>query len=266
MPWGGLEGMLGLVDRIGDEPAGMLVGQPVVDAGAFVPSADHAGESELGQVLRYGGRRLADGLGQITDGEFAVAQRQDDADPGRVGQHGEHLDGEVDERGVDIEARCLRICMHTKILTQSGGPRNTGRSRYGVVMTAPTRDPEPSIGQLVAAIKDDIAALVRGEIDLAKAELRGQAKAGGAAIGMLAAAAVIALFAVAMLSVAAAYGLHALGLGLGWSYLIVGGFYLVVTGALLMIARTAFGKLEGPARTQRSAKEIAAALKRTDDQ
>lgn len=133
-------------------------------------------------------------------------------------------------------------------------------------MTAPTRDPEPSIGQLVAAIKDDIAALVRGEIDLAKAELRGQAKAGGAAIGMLAAAAVIALFAVAMLSVAAAYGLHALGLGLGWSYLIVGGFYLVVTGALLMIARTAFGKLEGPARTQRSAKEIAAALKRTDDQ
>lgn len=133
-------------------------------------------------------------------------------------------------------------------------------------MTAPPTDSEPSIGELVATIKDDLTALVRGEIDLAKSELRGQVKAGGVAIAMIAVAAVIALFALSMLSFALAYGIHALGLGLGWSFLIVGGFYLVVTGVLLAIARASFGKLEGPKRTQRSARQITAALKRADDQ
>lgn len=82
-------------------------------------------------------------------------------------------------------------------------------------MTAPTADTEPTIGQLVTAIKDDVTGLIRGEIDLAKTELRDQAKSGGMAAGLLAAAAVVALFAVGMLSMAAAYGIHALGLGLG---------------------------------------------------
>src|SRR5699024_1723643 len=133
-------------------------------------------------------------------------------------------------------------------------------------MTAPPTESEPSIGQLVATIKDDLTALVRGEIDLAKSELRDQVKAGGLAIAMIAVAALIALFALSMLSFALTYGIHALGLGLGWSFLLVSGFYLVVAGVLLAIARTRFGKLEGPKRTQRTTKQITAALKRTDDQ
>lgn len=125
---------------------------------------------------------------------------------------------------------------------------------------------EPTIGQLVAAIKDDITGLVRGEVDLAKAELRDQAKAAGAATGMIVAAIVLAVFGLVMLSMALAYGIHALGLGLGWSFLIVAGLYLVIAATLVLIAKGGFSKMEGPKRTQRTTRQVTTALKRSTDQ
>jgi uncharacterized membrane protein YqjE len=139
------------------------------------------------------------------------------------------------------------------------------RNGYGETMIPSTTDrldgAEPTIGQLVAAIKDDVTGLVRGELDLAKAELRDQAKAGGASAGMFGAAALLALVGFVLVSVAAAYGLHALGLGLGWSLLIVGGVYVVIAGALVAIGKNGFSKVQGPERAQQQAKEIAASLK-----
>ncbi|MEV0276695.1 phage holin family protein [Streptomyces sp. NPDC050610] len=117
-----------------------------------------------------------------------------------------------------------------------------------------------SLGQLVAAATADLSALVHDEIALAKAELRQDAKRAGIGGGAIAAAGVLALFALPVLSFAAAYGIHNLGLGLAWSFLIVGGAFLVVAAILGLLAVAKFKKIKPPEKSIASAKETAAVL------
>jgi Putative Actinobacterial Holin-X, holin superfamily III len=117
-----------------------------------------------------------------------------------------------------------------------------------------------SIGELVAAATAEMSALVHDEIALAKAEIRQDAKRGamgGAAGGI---AGVFAVFAIPVLSFAAAYGIHNLGLGLAWSFLIVGAAFLVLAGILSLFAMTKFKKVKPPEKSIASAKQSAAVL------
>ncbi|ORT59231.1 phage holin family protein [Streptomyces sp. CB03238] len=119
---------------------------------------------------------------------------------------------------------------------------------------------ERSLGQLVASATAEMSALVHDEIALAKAELRQDVKRGvmgGAAISV---AGVFALFSLPVLSFAAAYGIHNLGLGLAWSFLIVGGAYLLLAGLLAVLAVSKFKKVKPPERSIASAKQTAAVL------
>ena len=87
---------------------------------------------------------------------------------------------------------------------------------------------ERSLGELVATLTRDLALLLHQEIELIKADLvAGLKKVVKGAAG-LAIAAVLALFALPIISIAIALGIHALGVSLGWSFLIVGGGYLVI--------------------------------------
>ncbi|MFE3600579.1 phage holin family protein [Streptomyces sp. NPDC059096] len=117
-----------------------------------------------------------------------------------------------------------------------------------------------SIGQLVAAATAEMSALVHDEIALAKAEVRQDVKRGvtGGAAGAI--AAVFALFALPVLSFAAAYGIHNLGLGLAWSFLIVGVAFLLIAGLLAGLALRKFKKVKPPERSIASAKQTAAVL------
>lgn len=91
-----------------------------------------------------------------------------------------------------------------------------------------------SLGELVATLSRDLALLVHQEIELVKTELKtGMVKGAAAAAGFIAAL-VFVLLAAPILSVAAALGIHALGISLGWSFLIVGGAYLL--GGLIAAA------------------------------
>ncbi len=56
------------------------------------------------------------------------------------------------------------------------------------------REPKPSIGETVANIGDQIKGLVKGEIELAKAQTREKYQPYGPAIGLFAGAGVLALF------------------------------------------------------------------------
>ncbi len=117
-----------------------------------------------------------------------------------------------------------------------------------------------SLGQLVASATAEMSALVHDEIALAKAELRQDVKRvgiGGSAIGV---AGVFALFSLPVLSFAAAYGIHNLGLGLAWSFLIVGGAFLLLAGLLALIAVSKFKKVKPPEKSIASAKQTAAVL------
>lgn len=118
-----------------------------------------------------------------------------------------------------------------------------------------------STGQLVASIRNDLQGLVRGEIELAKAEMRESARRAGLG-GFVGAAAVYLLVLVSlMLSVAAAYGLVALGLHPGWAFLIVAGAYVLLAAILGLIAWTMFRRVKGPERAKHVGTEITQALR-----
>jgi hypothetical protein len=120
---------------------------------------------------------------------------------------------------------------------------------------------EPTIGQLVASVSRDLSSLVRSEIELAKVELKDEVKAAGTGGGMFGGAAFLALLAVILLSIAAAYGLTALGLHPGWAFLIVAGVYLIGAAILALLGRRSFQDIKSPERTIRTAKDTAAMLK-----
>ncbi len=127
-------------------------------------------------------------------------------------------------------------------------------------MSAVERTDERSLGQLFATATAEMSALVHEEIALAKAELRQDVKRAGIGGGAGGAGAVLALFALPVLSFAAAYGIHNLGLGLAWSFLIVGGAFLVLAALLVLVAVAKFKKVKPPERSIASAKESAAVL------
>ncbi|MFI0738246.1 phage holin family protein [Streptomyces sp. NPDC021100] len=127
-------------------------------------------------------------------------------------------------------------------------------------MSAADDGAERSLGQLVATATAELSALVHDEIALAKAELREDAKRVGVGGGAIAAAGTLALFSLPVLSFAAAYGIHNLGLGLAWSFLITGGAFLVLAGLLGLLAISKLKKISKPERTMASAKETAAVL------
>ncbi|MFD5461483.1 phage holin family protein [Kitasatospora sp. NPDC127059] len=131
-------------------------------------------------------------------------------------------------------------------------PSSNGRAPY---------EGERSVGQLFAAATADLSALVHDEIALAKSEIKADVKrgvSGGVSVGV---ALVVILFSVPMLSAAFAFGIHALGLSLGWSFLIVAGAYWVLAGVLFVVARRFFKKIQKPERTIEGVHRTAEVLK-----
>ncbi len=125
----------------------------------------------------------------------------------------------------------------------------------------PSKD-DPTLGKLVADASRDVSALLRGEIALAKSELKLSVKAGGLGLGLFAAAAFIAVLAIIMLSVALAYFIHMTGLDLAWCFLIVFVLYLLLAGLLAFIGVRKVKQVKAPERAIHQAQESKNILKR----
>ncbi|WP_326796766.1 phage holin family protein [Streptomyces sp. NBC_01808] len=121
-------------------------------------------------------------------------------------------------------------------------------------------DAQQSLGQLVSTATTNLSALLHDEIALLKAETREDIKragAGGAALGI---AAVLVLFGIPVLSFAAAYGLHALGLHLAWSFLIVFGVHLLLGALAALWGIAKMRQMRKPERAMNSTKETATVI------
>ncbi|MEO3972374.1 phage holin family protein [Streptomyces sp. CAU 1734] len=127
-------------------------------------------------------------------------------------------------------------------------------------MSDPGTSAERSLGQLVASATAEMSALVHDEIALAKAELRQDVKRGAIGSVAIIVAGVLALFSLPVFSFAAAYGIHNLGLGLAWSFLIVGGAFVLLAVVLALLAISKFKKVKPPEKSIASAKQTAAVL------
>src|ERR1019366_2235751 len=124
---------------------------------------------------------------------------------------------------------------------------------------------ERTLGQLVADATHDISSIVRGEVALAKAEIRADATKAGLGAGMFFAAATLAFLALILLLIAAAYGLVAAGRAPRLAFLVVAVVLLVVGAILALIGKRSIDSLQGkPERAIKSTQDTIAAVRPRD--
>lgn len=108
------------------------------------------------------------------------------------------------------------------------------------------------ISDLLKNISDDVRTIVRGEIDLAKAEMMPKAKNLGLGGGMFAVAAVFGVLALTHLMTAAGFGLAVaysggeFSSGPAWGFFTIGGVFLLLAGLIAVIG---FGRVRKAMRT-----------------
>ncbi len=113
---------------------------------------------------------------------------------------------------------------------------------------------DQSIGDLVSVAARDISQLVRYELDLAKLELKSDAKRLGIAAGL----GIVALFAACLvlmlLCFALAYGIHAAGLpgGLWLAFIVTAVGVVLVIAMAALVAWRMVKKVNGLPKTRRS--------------
>ena len=124
---------------------------------------------------------------------------------------------------------------------------------------------DQSIGDLVSVAARDVSQLVRYELDLAKLELKDDAKR----VGISAALGGIALFAACLvlmlLCFALAYGLNTLGVPLWASFLIVAALCVLLATVAILIVRAKVQRVSGLSKTRQTVQEDLALLRRDDD-
>jgi hypothetical protein len=106
-----------------------------------------------------------------------------------------------------------------------------------------------------------MSAIVRGEIELAKLELKSSVKNGGVGIGLFAAAAVLLVFSLTFGLIALAEGLIAIGLYRWLGYLVVFGLLLVIIALLVFVGIKKVKRVRAPRQTIDSSRDTVAYLK-----
>lgn len=113
-----------------------------------------------------------------------------------------------------------------------------------------------SIGDLLGDVTRDMSMLVRQEVQLAKAEVRQEAKTAGKAAGMFAGAALAGVMVLLFLSYAAWWGLANV-IDEGWAALAVAIVWAVAAAVLFVVARSRLRQVRpGIPRTVETARQI----------
>jgi len=125
---------------------------------------------------------------------------------------------------------------------------------------------DESVAELLKALSTQTTTLVHQEIELAKAELRADAKNAARAGVMFAVAAVFGAFLLVMLLIALGEGLVAAGLWRWAAYLVIAGVLAVLAGIVAVIGLRSVKSLGPPERTITTAKDTLAWAKHPTQQ
>lgn len=132
------------------------------------------------------------------------------------------------------------------------------------VATPAGRDGSRSVGDLVSLAVRDMSRLVRYELDLAKVELRADARRLGLAGALLGIAAFAGCLVLVLLCFALAYGLITLGIWSWAAFLIVAGACVLLAGATIGVVALKVRRMSGLRKTRESVQEGLALLKRDE--
>jgi UDP-N-acetylmuramyl pentapeptide phosphotransferase/UDP-N-acetylglucosamine-1-phosphate transferase len=135
-------------------------------------------------------------------------------------------------------------------------------------MTTPSRERVPdgvdvsqtSIGDLLGEVTQDLSTLMRQEVELAKAEMRQEARKAGKAAGMFTAAGVAGFMVLLFLSCALWWALSNV-MDQGWAALIVAVIWAVIGAILYSVARRRAREIRGLQQTAETVREVPDALK-----
>ena len=119
---------------------------------------------------------------------------------------------------------------------------------------------QATIGELLGEVTRDFSTLVRQEVDLAKAELREEAKTSGRVAGMFAGAGLAGLLTLLFLSYALWWGLSNV-MDQGWAALIVAALWAVIGAVLFARARRQMRQIRPLPRTAQTARQIPNAIR-----
>ncbi|OXM74039.1 MULTISPECIES: phage holin family protein [Amycolatopsis] len=120
-----------------------------------------------------------------------------------------------------------------------------------------------SVGQLMSNISQDLSTLMRQELELAKTEMKAEAKQAGKGAGMLGGAGFGGYMVMLFLSIALWWALSNV-MDQGWAALIVAGVWAVIAAVLFALGRNRMRRVEPvPERTVDSLKQMPDQLRRT---
>ena len=137
-------------------------------------------------------------------------------------------------------------------MAQTGTPRPAGS--------------EQSLGELVAQASKDVSLLIRGELNLAKVELKQDLSRVVVAVVLLALSGFVACLMLVLLCFAFAFGLVALGIWTWAAFLIVAGVCLLLIGLAALIAILRVRGVTGLKTTRTSVQETMTVLRGSGDQ
>jgi uncharacterized membrane protein YqjE len=120
----------------------------------------------------------------------------------------------------------------------------------------------PSIGTLVSEASAGFSTLLRGEIELAKLEVTTSVKNAGTGVVMFVAAAVLLVFSLIFGLIALAEGLVAAHLWRWVAYLIVFGALILLAAVAALLGLRKVKKVKAPAETIATTKDSVTAVKR----
>jgi uncharacterized membrane protein YqjE len=132
-------------------------------------------------------------------------------------------------------------------MAQTGTPRPAGS--------------EQSLGELVAQASKDVSLLIRGELNLAKIELKQDLSRVVVAVVLLALSGFVACLMLVLLCFAFAFGLVALGIWTWAAFLIVAGVCLLLIGLAALIAILRVRGVTGLKTTRTSVQETMTVLR-----
>ena len=121
---------------------------------------------------------------------------------------------------------------------------------------------DQSVGVLVSLAVKDVTQLIRYELDLAKLELKADARRLGIAGALLVIAAFVACLVLMLACFAFAYGLISLGIWPWAAFLIVAGACVLLAGLAVIIGALKFRGLSGLKKTRRSVQDGLSLLRR----
>lgn len=144
---------------------------------------------------------------------------------------------------------------------QKSGARTDPGHSNAEDSAAPTLN-SPEVRDIVQKIQTEIRTLVKGEVELAKAELIPSVKNAGMGAGVFIAALYFILNAAILLFIAGALAIWRwLDLPIAVAFVIMAGVLVVLAGILGLIGLVAVKKVKGPQRTVAHGKQTADAVK-----